>query len=126
MSNRTLKEDRELAEKLATKLGHELGGWGWWFCLPKRISFCKLCGKWVGITEERQWKYPPVIWGGHDSGIVGTAITDDYELSKTKCSGVGYRARERSRWMKRFKRALTAIKGKSQREIAMFICGEKP
>ncbi len=126
MKKRTLKQDRELAVKLAEKLGHEMGGWGWWACLPKRKAHCRLCGDWIGITEEREWKYDPNFFGGHNSGITGTAIEEDYELRKTKCTGVAYRARERSRWQKRVKEVLSIIKKHPAFDAAKILCGEKP
>ncbi len=124
MSERTLKQDRELAVNLAEKLGHEMGGWGWWACLPKRKAHCKLCGDWIGIKEVRNWEYSSTYYSS--AGITGTAIEEDYEWRKSKCSGVAYRARERSRWQKRVKRILSVIKNHSDYDAARIICGEKP
>lgn len=125
-TKRTLKQDRELAIKLAEKLGHEMGGWGWWFCIPKRIAFCKLCGDWIGIGEKRDWEYDPSLFGFQSDSITGTAIVDDYSLRKTKCVGVAYRARKRSRWQKQVEKILSIIKGHSGYDAAKIIVGNEP
>ena len=91
MAHRTLKADRELVIKLATKLGHEMGPWGQWFDQNRGICFCKLCNDWAGVNQNRDWKYSKTFYMSFD-GITGPAIEENHNWRKTKCFGVKRRA----------------------------------
>jgi hypothetical protein len=134
---RTLKQDRELAIKIAEGLGHEMGPWRSWFFRRKAICSCKLCNDWVGLGHSRDWEYDP------DSrplgkNIHGTAIdprtghrTDsnkpyNFGFRKNRCRGIKERAKRRSRHTQRVKQIIYLIENHTAKEAAEILCGEYP
>lgn len=130
MAKRTLKEDRELIITLATKLGHEMGSWDWWFGKRRAIIFCKLCGNWAGLNSGRNWTYESESefgWVDMDAGITGPAIIDDnFHWRKERCSGVRWRGIERAKWTREYNRILSLIANNKPDEAAKILLGAKP
>jgi len=124
---RTKKEDRELCEKIAKRNGHELGAWDTWFCEPRAIAYCKLCGLWAGLKTKRDWVYIPNSYFGHLSGIDGSIIEKDYKESHERCWGIRQRGHTRSVWTKRYNKIKRLLRRKDPaKAITEMTMGEYP
>ena len=86
---------RRACEALAAELGHDLGGWGSWFCDPRVLASCKQCGYWVGfhlndVSDEDAELVDGLKPGGCKPDFLQGTLLDNwvigsYIVTKTRC-----------------------------------------